>query len=140
VDPRDRANYVNREVSLLAFTTRVLEQAKDPTTPLLERLRFLCISSTNLDEFFEIRVGGLKQQLAVGGATPGPDGLSAQEQLDAHEPRRRTRSSPSSTAPCRRSSSPRSPPRGSASCAARTGRRRSRSGSRPTSTARCSRS
>jgi len=74
---------VNREVSLLAFTSRVLEQAKDPTTPLLERLRFLCISSTNLDEFFEIRVGGLKQQLALGGTTPGPDGLSARDMLDA---------------------------------------------------------
>jgi polyphosphate kinase len=83
LDPRDPSNYVNREVSLLAFTSRVLEQAKDATTPLLERLRFLCISSTNLDEFFEIRVGGLKQQLALGGTTPGPDGLSARDQLDA---------------------------------------------------------
>ncbi len=83
LDPRDPSNYVNREVSLLAFTSRVLEQAKDPTTPLLERLRFLCISSTNLDEFFEIRVGGLKQQLALGGTTPGPDGLSARDMLDA---------------------------------------------------------
>lgn len=83
IDPRDPSNYVNREVSLLAFTSRVLEQAKDPSTPLLERLRFLCISSTNLDEFFEIRVSGLKQQLALGGAPPGPDGLSARDQLDA---------------------------------------------------------
>ncbi|MCG5512707.1 polyphosphate kinase 1 [Ectothiorhodospira shaposhnikovii] len=73
--------YLNRELSLLAFNQRVLELAKQETIPLLERLRFLCISSTNLDEFFEIRVAGLKQQLQLGVNTPGPDGLSATEQL-----------------------------------------------------------
>jgi polyphosphate kinase len=80
VDPR---NFLNRELSLLAFNARVLEQSKDPKTPLLERLRFLCISSTNLDEFFEIRVSGLKQQIALGSPMPGPDGLSPQATVDA---------------------------------------------------------
>jgi polyphosphate kinase len=80
VDPK---NFINRELSLLQFNARVLEQAKDVKTPLLERLRFLCISSTNLDEFFEIRVSGLKQQLAMGMAQPGPDGLSATDLLQA---------------------------------------------------------
>ena len=57
--------YINRELSQLAFNVRVLKQATDTSVPLLERLKFLCISSTNLDEFFEIRVSGLKHRLAV---------------------------------------------------------------------------
>jgi polyphosphate kinase len=73
--------YLNRELSLLEFDRRVLAQAKDPNVPLLERLKFLCISSTNLDEFFEIRVSGLKQQVAYGSTQTGPDNLSPQEQL-----------------------------------------------------------
>ena len=58
-------HYVNRELSQLEFNMRVLQQARDETVPLLERLKFLCISSTNLDEFFEIRVSGLKQRLEI---------------------------------------------------------------------------
>ena len=73
--------YINRELSLLAFNRRVLEQAKDPGTPLLERLRFLCISSTNLDEFFEIRVARLQQQVASGSVQAGLDNRTPQEVL-----------------------------------------------------------
>jgi polyphosphate kinase len=74
--------YINRELSLLSFHHRVLAQAKDENIPLLERLRFLCIASTNLDEFFEVRVAGLKQQLIYGSVQTGPDNLSPQEILN----------------------------------------------------------
>jgi len=80
-DLNDPALYVNRELALLEFNRRVLEQAKDPGTPLLERLRFLTICSTNLDEFFEIRVSGFKQQLAFGMTQTGPDGSTPEETL-----------------------------------------------------------
>jgi polyphosphate kinase len=80
-DLRDPALYLNRELSVLEFNWRVLEQAKDPSTPLLERLKFLTICSTNLDEFFEIRVAGLKQQVAFQVSQTGPDGRSAQQTL-----------------------------------------------------------
>jgi polyphosphate kinase len=73
--------YINRELSLLEFNRRVLAQAQDEGTPLLERLRFLCIACSVLDEFFEIRVAGLKQQEAVGASQRGPDNLSPSEQL-----------------------------------------------------------
>ncbi|MHB1943522.1 MAG: polyphosphate kinase, partial [Acidiferrobacteraceae bacterium] len=73
--------YSNRELSLLAFHRRVLDLATDDAVPLLERLRFLCISSTNLDEFFEIRVAGIKEQVAFGSGQPGPDNLSPLETL-----------------------------------------------------------
>ena len=75
--------YLNRELSLLEFNRRVLEQAKDDRVPLLERLRFLCISSLNLDEFFEIRVAGLKQKAKLGATGTGPDNMSASEVLKA---------------------------------------------------------
>jgi len=74
--------YINRELSLLAFHRRVLAQATDQQMPLLERLRFLCIASTNLDEFFELRVAGLKQQVAYGSVQAGLDNLSPQEVLN----------------------------------------------------------
>ena len=73
--------YINRELSQLEFNFRVLRQAADPTTPLLERLKFLCISSTNLDEFFEIRVAGVKQRLERQTVAAGPDNLSPSELL-----------------------------------------------------------
>jgi polyphosphate kinase len=75
--------YINRELSFLEFNQRVLEQAKDSRVPLLERVRFLCISCANLDEFFEIRVAGLKELLEAGAVQGGPDGLSVPEQLRA---------------------------------------------------------
>lgn len=75
--------FVNREMSFLEFNQRVLEQARDLRVPLLERLRFLCISCTNLDEFFEIRVAGIKELLEAGAVQCGPDGLSLPEQLAA---------------------------------------------------------
>ncbi len=73
--------YINRELSLLEFNARVLEQAKLEAVPLLERLRYLCISSTNLDEFFEVRVAGLMQKVKLGSTQAGPDNISAQEIL-----------------------------------------------------------
>lgn len=65
--------YINRELSLLEFNRRVIAQASDESLPLLERLRFLCIASTNLDEFFEIRVAGIRQQVKYGSVQTGPD-------------------------------------------------------------------
>lgn len=84
MEPTDLKNptfYINRELSLLEFNRRVIEQAKDENLPLLERLRFLCIASTNLDEFFEIRVAGLKQQVKYGSVQTGADNLSPAEVL-----------------------------------------------------------
>jgi polyphosphate kinase len=75
--------YINRELSFLEFNQRVLDQAKDRHIPLLERVRFLCISCANLDEFFEIRVASLKELLEAGAVQAGPDGLSVPEQLKA---------------------------------------------------------
>jgi polyphosphate kinase len=75
--------YINRELSLLEFNRRVLAQAEDDELPLLERLRFVCIASAVLDEFFEIRVAGLKQQEAYGATRRGPDNMSPVDQLRA---------------------------------------------------------
>lgn len=76
-----RFPYFNRELSWLAFNRRVLEQAESPEYPLLERMKFLAFVSSNLDEFFEIRVAGLQQQVKSGVIERGPDGLGAKEQL-----------------------------------------------------------
>ena len=79
-------HYINRELSFLDFNQRVLAQAHDESLPLLERIRFLGISCSNLDEFFEIRVAGLKQRQELGSLGGGPDGMSVPEQLTAiHE-------------------------------------------------------
>jgi polyphosphate kinase len=75
--------YINRELSFLEFNQRVLEQAKDGRIPLLERVKFLCISCANLDEFFEIRVAGLKELLDAGAIHGATDGLSVPETLKA---------------------------------------------------------
>ena len=81
MDFSDRALFINRELSWLEFNQRVLDQAFDASNPILERLKFLCIVSSNLDEFFEVRVAGLKQQRQTQSSEAGPDGLSAGETL-----------------------------------------------------------
>ena len=79
-DPR---NFINRELSWLEFNRRVLEEAQDPTQPLIERVKFLTIFSSNLDEFFEIRVAGIKQQIESETSDVGPDGLSPTETFNS---------------------------------------------------------
>ncbi len=81
IDLASPDHFINRELSLLQFHKRVLAQALDSTIPLLERLRFLCISSSALDEFFEIRVAGLKHQAELGIGKRGPDNQTPAEVL-----------------------------------------------------------
>ncbi|HLB75538.1 MAG TPA: RNA degradosome polyphosphate kinase, partial [Candidatus Dormibacteraeota bacterium] len=75
--------YLNRELSHLSFDERVLALAEDSSLPLLERIRFLAILSQNLDEFYQVRVAGLKEQQAVVPPPISPDGLTPGEQLSA---------------------------------------------------------
>ena len=86
----DHSHFLNRELGLLAFNRRVQEKAENPETPLLERLRYLCITTSNLDEFFEVRIGSLKNQLEERKSNSGPDGMTPQQTLErvareAHE-------------------------------------------------------
>jgi polyphosphate kinase len=81
VEPGDANLYINREFSLMEFNRRVLAMAADESVPPLERLRFLTISCSNMDEFFEIRVSGVKQQIAAGVSTTGPDEVRPQDML-----------------------------------------------------------
>ncbi len=83
IDIRDPSLYLNREISWLQFNRRVLHEALDTRTPLLERLKFLGIFSGNLDEFFQVRVAGLKQQVAAGIVERTADGMTPEDQLSA---------------------------------------------------------
>jgi polyphosphate kinase len=86
VDPMaavEPARFLNRELSWLEFNQRVLAEARDAANPVLERLKFFCITSSNLDEFFQVRVAGLKQQIESGVHAPGNDGLTPAETLRA---------------------------------------------------------
>ncbi len=86
--PGDR--YYNRELSLLDFQERVLALAENAEVPLLERVKFVAIVASNLDEFFQVRVAGLKEQVLAGVAATAADGMTAQEQLQAIRPRTET--------------------------------------------------
>src|SRR4029078_3745255 len=77
------AHFINRELSWLEFNQRVLDEALDSKNPLLERVKFFCIASYNLDEFFEVRVAGVKQQIESDGVERSIDGLTASETFRA---------------------------------------------------------
>ena len=81
--PAGSERFINRELSWLEFNNRVLEEALDSRNPLLERVKFFSIVSSNLDEFFEVRVGGLKQQMESDVVERSPDGLTATEAFRA---------------------------------------------------------
>src|ERR1700722_6048149 len=74
IDLKDSSLYLNRELSLLSFQRRVLEEAEDDDNPLLERVKFLAILGSNMDEFFMVRLAGLAAQMAAGSLEAGPDG------------------------------------------------------------------
>src|SRR5262249_10270913 len=83
LDVSSSAHFINRELSWLEFNQRVLDEALNPENPLLERLKFFCITSSNLDEFFEIRVAGIKQQMESQIVERSVDGLTASETFRA---------------------------------------------------------
>src|SRR5918996_1393679 len=83
MDLHDRALYFGRELSWLDFNDRVLQLVEDDTMPLLERVKLAAIWSSNLDEFFQIRVAGVHDQIDAGLTAPGPDGLTPSETIDA---------------------------------------------------------
>ena len=88
-DAKPLVRYFNRELSWLEFNQRVLDEAKNPAVPLLERVKFFCITCSNLDEFFEVRVAGIKQQVEDGVLISTPDGMSPTETLHAINDRAR---------------------------------------------------
>ncbi|MDG1831589.1 MAG: RNA degradosome polyphosphate kinase, partial [Verrucomicrobiota bacterium] len=84
---KKRSHYINRELSWLEFNQRVLAEALDASNPLLERVKFFCIANSNLDEFFEVRIAGLKQQIESKIVERSLDGRTATEVFQAAEKR-----------------------------------------------------